>query len=197
MSALRGGGPIAAPVTRVGPGRLILVVGPSGAGKDTLIAGARAVCAGDASIVFPRRVITRAATASEAHDTVSDAVFRQAAAAGGFALRWEAHGLRYGIPAAIDPDIRAGKTIVCNVSRTIATPARERYASVTVVHVTAPPDILQARLAGRERGSDGDLAKRMARSTVTEPGLDADVVIQNVGAPEIGIRRLLEAIRGN
>jgi len=196
MSGLPGGYPIAAPTARIGPGRLVLVVGPSGGGKDTLIAGARAACAGDASIVFPRRVITRASTAFEEHDTLTDIAFRQSAAAGGFALWWEAHGLRYGIPAAIDADLQAGRTIVCNVSRTITRSARQRYASTTVVHVTAPPDVLQARLAARERGSDGDLADRMARSAVAERGLDVDVVIENVVAPEIGVRRLLEVIRG-
>ncbi|HEY1540890.1 MAG TPA: phosphonate metabolism protein/1,5-bisphosphokinase (PRPP-forming) PhnN [Xanthobacteraceae bacterium] len=197
MSTLSGGDRIEAPATRIGPGRLILVVGPSGAGKDTLIAGARSAYAGDDAIVFPRRVITRAATASEAHDTVSDEAFRQTAAAGGFALWWVAHGLCYGIPAAIDADIRAGRTIVCNVSRTIAAPARARYAAVAVVHVRAPPEILQARLAARERASDGNLADRMARSPVAEGGLDLDVVIENVGTPEIGIRRLVELIRGD
>jgi ribose 1,5-bisphosphokinase len=190
-------GPAHAPAARIGPGRLILVVGPSGAGKDTLIAGARAAGAGGDSVVFPRRVITRASTASEEHDTVSDEAFRQTAAAGGFALWWEAHGLSYGVPVAIDADIRARRTVVCNVSRTITAPARGRYAAVTVVHVTAPPDVLQARLATRERSSDGNLADRMARSTVAERGLDADVVIENVGSPDLGIRRLLDVIRGH
>jgi ribose 1,5-bisphosphokinase len=185
---------MSAPADRIGLGRLILVVGPSGAGKDTLIAGARAACTGDDFVVFPRRVITRPSTAAEAHDTMSEAEFRQAAALGRFALWWEAHGNCYGIPAAIDDDIRARRTVVCNVSRTIAAAARQRYVSVTVVHVTAPLDVLQARLAGRERDSDGDLAARMARSAEAEHGLDADMVIENVGAPELGIRRLVSII---
>ena len=185
---------MSAPADRIGLGRLILVVGASGAGKDTLIAGAHAACAGDVSIVFPRRVITRAATAAEDHDTMSEAAFRQAAALGRFALWWEAHGNCYGIPAAIDDDIRARRTVVCNVSRTITAAARERYASVTVVHVVAPRDVLQTRLAARERDSDGDLGARIARSAEVERGLDADMVIENVGAPENGIRRLVSII---
>ncbi len=66
----------------VGPGRLVLVVGPSGAGKDTLIAGARAACREDATVVFPRRVVTRPASSFEDNDFVSKSAFEQAAGEG-------------------------------------------------------------------------------------------------------------------
>jgi len=171
------------------------VVGPSGAGKDTLIAGARAACAGDASIVFARRVVTRDVTTAEDHETASEATFRCAATAGSFALWWEAHGLCYGIPSAVDDDIRAGRRVVCNVSRTIVGLARTRYGSVVVVHVIAPEHLLQARLASRDRTSDGDHADRITRATAVGQGIDADIVIDNVGPPQAGIDRLVDVIR--
>jgi ribose 1,5-bisphosphokinase len=176
----------------IGPGRLVLVVGPSGAGKDTLIDLARAALRDDASVVFPRRVVTRAAS-DEPHDTMDPDAFDKAARAGAFALAWDAHDLRYGIPAAIDTDIRAGRSVVCNVSRAIVAEARERYADVRVVLVTAPAEILTARLAARARGSDGDLARRLARSD-NFATLAADCVIENVGAAEAGAHALMAAI---
>jgi ribose 1,5-bisphosphokinase len=176
----------------IGPGRLVLVVGPSGAGKDTLIDLARATLRNDASVVFPRRVVTRAA-AGEPHDTMDADAFENAARAGAFALTWDAHDLRYGIPAEIDAHIRAGRTVVCNVSRAIIAQARERYAAVRVVLVTAPSDVLAARLAARGRGSDGDLARRLARGGAFA-GFAADYVIENVGALEAGAAALMAAI---
>ena len=112
----------------IGPGRLVLVVGPSGAGKDTLIAGSKASLAGNPSVVFPRRVVTRSSSPAEDHDTLDPAAFDAAAAHGDFGFWWEAHGLKYGIPQAIDGDLAAGRTAVCNVSRMIIADARARYA---------------------------------------------------------------------
>jgi len=178
----------------IGPGRLVLVVGPSGAGKDTLINGTRLECADDPTVVFPRRVVTRSSSQSEDHETVSVESFDRTVAERGFALWWHAHGNRYGIPSAIDHDIRSGRTVVCNVSRTIVGLARQRYASVAVVLVTAPPQILEARLASRGRSSDGDIVQRMVRSSEIDPSDEPDFVIRNVGRPGVGIRRVLNVI---
>ena len=75
-------------------------------------------------------------------------------------MHWEAHGHCYGLPRAIDDDIRAGRTVVANVSRTVVEAMRRAYADVTVVSITAPPDVLAERLAARARSSDGQLAEQ-------------------------------------
>lgn len=178
----------------IGPGRLVLVVGPSGAGKDTLIGLARAACIDDGSIVFPRRVVTREASSSEDNEHMSPEDFRQARMRGDFAVHWEAHGHCYGLSGAIDDDIRAGRTVVANVSRTVVETMRRAYAGVIVVSITAPPEILAARLATRARGSDGRVADRLSRS-VDADSAPLDVVIMNVGSAEDHASELLRIIR--
>lgn len=175
----------------IGPGRLVLVVGPSGAGKDTLIGLAQAACTGDNSIVFPQRVVTREASSFENNEAVSPMLFGQMLAHGDFAFQWEAHGLRYGVPYSIAQDVRDGRTIVVNASRTIIEFARRSYANVTVVLVTAPPDVLAERLAARARPSDGQLGDRIRRAVVAPV---PDVVINNVGPAEEHAAELLKAI---
>ena len=167
--------------------------GPSGAGKDTLLNLARAACAGDSAVVFPRRVVTRAASQAEDNAQVTLDVFQQALAQGEFAMHWEAHGHCYALPRAIEDDIRAGRTVVVNASRTVTTEMRRTYADVVVVLVTAPPDVLAERLAMRARGSDGPIEQRLRRA-VDEAVPDATIV--NVGAAEDHARRLVEIIKG-
>src|ERR1043166_3202196 len=86
----------------IGPGRLILVVGPSGAGKDTLLGLAKTAWVGATTVGFPRRVVTREASSSEDNAQLSIDDFQQALARGDFAMHWEAHGHHYGLPRAID-----------------------------------------------------------------------------------------------
>jgi ribose 1,5-bisphosphokinase len=181
----------------IGPGRLVLVVGPSGAGKDTLIAGARAACRDDAAVVFPRRVVTRPASSFEDNDFVSKAAFEQAAAKDAFAFWWSAHGHDYGIPRAIDVDIESGRTVVCNVSRTVVEAVRKRYAHVMTILVTAPKNILAERLAARDRASDGRILDRLARSDIAGASCRPDVIINNIGEPARGVRKLLDTVNAN
>jgi ribose 1,5-bisphosphokinase len=178
----------------VGPGRLVVVVGPSGAGKDTLIAEARARLAGDPAFRFPLRLVTRAASAAEDHLTISEGDFAHAVGRGDFAFWWEAHGLKYALPAAIDDDLRAGRAVVCNVSRGIVAALRQRYVRPVVVLVTAPADVLAGRLATRGRMSDGDLARRLGREAPPPAEIAPDHVIENVGDTADGAARLIAAI---
>ncbi len=182
-------------VAAIGPGRLVLVVGPSGAGKDTLLGLAKAACAEDRNIVFPRRLITREASASEDNEEVSAEAFERAVADGSYAMHWEAHGHRYALSRAIDDDIRVGHTVIANVSRTVISAARRNYANAIVVSITVPPDVLAARLAARARASDGRLDQRLAR-TVDEATAKPDFTIVNSGTADYHARQLVRIIKG-
>jgi ribose 1,5-bisphosphokinase len=177
----------------IGPGRLILVVGPSGAGKDTLLGFAKFACAEDANIMFPRRAVTRQSSASEDNVAFTHDEFRQALARDDFALHWEAHGHSYGLPRAIDDDIRAGRSVVVNVSRTVIDAARHAYANVVVIAITAPPEVLAERIRMRARTTDGNSEQRLSRTVDTAA---PNVTILNVGRPEDHARRLVRAIKG-
>jgi ribose 1,5-bisphosphokinase len=179
----------------IGPGRLVLVVGPSGAGKDTLLGLARAACADDRNIVFPRRVITREASASEQNEEVSLDAFRQALSRGEYAVHWEAHGHCYALRRGIDDELRAGRTVIANVSRTVIGAMRHTYADVVVVSITAPPQVLAERLAMRRRSSDGKIESRLGR-TIDETLAAPDVTIINTGSAEYHARQFVRIIKG-
>jgi ribose 1,5-bisphosphokinase len=183
------------PALRRPRGCLVLVVGPSGAGKDTLLNAARAACAGDRNICFVRRGVTREASTAEDHASLSEAEFAKALADGAFSFWWQAHGLKYGVPASMEADLAAGLTVVCNVSRAIVADLRERYPQCCVVLVTAPEDVRRARLAARERTSDGDPAKRVTRAAPGVEELRPALVIDNVGTIEEGAAALLGFLR--
>jgi len=173
------------------PGCLVLVVGPSGAGKDTLIRLARAALADDPRYVFPRRLVTRPPSADEDNDEIDEAAFAEGCAAARFTLSWRAHGLGYALPAEAGRLAADGHVVICNVSRRVVAEARRTCRRVSVVEVTAPPEILARRIAARGRSQDGDLAARLTR----EVPVEADLRILNTGAPEAGAERLVAHLR--
>lgn len=179
-------------------GAFVAVVGPSGAGKDTLIAYAKARLSekGLDRFHFVRRVITRTADGStEDHDTLSLMAFERAEADGAFALSWEAHGLRYGLPASVDRHISAGDTVVANLSRKAIPVMRTCYRNVSVVAVVASKATLSARLIARGRESAEEVAARLSRSTETDIGVSgAFATIANDGTIEEAGEALISAI---
>lgn len=182
-------------IAPIGPGRLVLVVGPSGAGKDTLIELVREACRDNERVLFPRRIVTRPSSAAEDNETLSEAEFAAAIADGAFAVHWRAHGHCYGLPVAINDAIAAGACVVANVSRSVVPALRAAYADVVVVSVTAPVEVLAQRLAARGRDTDGPLDERLQRA-VDHAALQPDVTIVNVGAAADHARELLRAIEG-
>lgn len=173
-------------------GRLVLVVGPSGAGKDSVLRGAAVELAGDPRFVFPRRVVTRRAEAgAEDHDTMGEADFEQAVAGGAFALWWRAHGLAYGIGREIENHLAVGRVVALNVSRAVLAEAVDRFPHVTIAEVTAPPELCVQRIMARKRESAEEAPRRVAHAFPAFPAGVPAVQIDNSGK----LRRAVVAFR--
>ncbi|MFM7779598.1 MAG: phosphonate metabolism protein/1,5-bisphosphokinase (PRPP-forming) PhnN, partial [Alphaproteobacteria bacterium] len=112
--------------------------------------------------------------------------------AGGFALHWQAHGLRYGIPRDIEADMASRRVVIANLSRAVLPEANTRYA-LRVLNITAPIEVLAARLAARGRESAADIAVRLAREVALPDGLDIERVMNDADVAE-GVARVLAAL---
>lgn len=177
------------------PGILFVVVGPSGAGKDTLMDGARKALAGSGRFSFARRLITRPADAGgEDHEAIDEAGFAALAAAGGLLVSWNAHGLRYGLRASLRDELASGRHIVANGSRGVLETLAGAVPRLIIINVTASPQILAARLASRGRETAEDIAARLARPAPQWPAGIETLVVENNGAVEEGIEHFLAAI---
>ena len=151
----------------VATGRLIAVVGPSGVGKDSVMAGLKQVWP---ALYVVRRVVTRApGLAGEAYDAVPQDVFDTMVSDGAFALHWRAHGLSYGLPVAAIDRIKSGTDCVANLSRAALTQAQQVAPRLVVLNLTATADTLAQRLAERGREDAPEIAARLARAERTLP----------------------------
>lgn len=161
--------------------RLVLVVGASGVGKDSVLDGARAVFRADPRVVFVQRVITRpAGSGGEDNIAATPEEFAALRAQQAFAIHWPAHGLAYGLPRRMDGDLGQGRVVVANVSRQVLDDARQRYPGLTVCVVTASTDTLRARLLARGRESAAQIEARLSHVGAPTTGPDV-VTIANDG----------------
>lgn len=177
------------------PGILFVVVGPSGAGKDTLIDGARAALAGQGRFQFATRLITRPADAGgEAHEAIDEAGFAELEQAGRLLVSWRAHGLRYGLRAGLLDELAAGRHVVANGSRGALTELAGKAPRLIALVVTASPATLAARLSARGRESAEDIAARLERSVLALPPGIETLVVSNDGTVEEGVEHVLAVI---
>ncbi len=175
-------------------GVFVAVVGPSGAGKDTLMSRAALHPALDPRVRFARRIVTRAAmVASEDHDSLDEAGFMRAEADGAFSLAWSAHGLRYALPRAVAEDLGGGRVVVANLSRRSLADAVLAFGALWVVEVTARPEVLLDRLSARGRESRDTILDRLGRQvTVTlPPGAAGHLRIDNSDDVEVATEHLV------
>lgn len=178
-------------------GCMIAVVGPSGAGKDTLLGFASRHFAEREDVLFARRIITRPADAGgEDHECVSAEAFAELERTGGLAVCWDAHGLRYGIAAQTQQAVSGGSTVIANGSRSALNLFQAAYPSFAVITVTARPEILAARLHARGREEVDDIRRRLERRSLS-PDIEGNfphIIVDNSGDVDDGGREIVRAI---
>ncbi len=173
-------------------GTLFLMVGPSGGGKDSLIQAAAESRAGNPTYVIAQRAITRPTdSAREEHETVSVEEFRGCVERDEFMLSWNVYDTHYGIPISYEDDLTNGRHVVVNVSRSVAGLAVTNFAPARVIQITAPREVLEARL--RARADPATAAARLARAVVLPQGIPVTHLL-NVGDLSACAARLVQIL---
>lgn len=177
-------------------GKLILLIGPSGAGKDSLIDAARPQLAA-ARVEIARRVITRSPEAKgEAAIGVDAEQFERMKLQGAFAMHWQANGLQYGIPRQIDEWLAQGRSVLVNGSRGHLAQARIRYPDLLAIRVDVSLDILRQRLQARGRETQAEIDQRLARHVSLSDAADDGVrTVDNSTTLSTAVEALLGVLR--
>lgn len=170
-------------------GRLICIVGPSGVGKDSVM---EALAATSSDFLLARRVITRpSAAGGEDFEGVTCEEFAARVAGDEFLFHWCAHGLRYGVPSLIQLDLKAGRHVIVNLSRGILSEVTLRFPDALIIALSAPAEVLAARLAGRGRESASEIAKRLERAEFAIPQGVTFTEVDNSGPIAQTVRSIL------
>lgn len=175
--------------------RLIYVMGPSGAGKDSVLGWLREQLPLHAPVHWAVRTVTRPSqSGGEQHETLDAAAFGQLLDDRQFALAWEANGLSYGIRHQELEPLHHGDWVMVNGSRGYLEEAARRFPGMTVVHITAQPTTLLKRLMARGRESECAVRQRIARAEAFDCPAGA-IEVRNDGALEQAGRHLLRALQ--
>ncbi len=189
--------PPAAPARHgaVARGRLVYLVGPSGAGKDTVLRALAAMH--PLRLRVARRTIDRGLEdAAEDFESVTSATFGALHAQHAFALQWRAHGRRYGVRRAELAARARGIDVVVNGSRAYLPRVRAQHPELVVVLLSAPTALLRQRLQCRGRDSPAQIAERLARNAARANVVRGVLRIVNDSTPAAAACALLRTLQG-
>ena len=175
-------------------GCFFLVVGPSGAGKDSLMDGAKQTLL-DKGFVFAKRVITKPpGMVGEDYTSCTAEEFKQRSQNLEFLITWQAHGYDYGLERTLLEQQARGRHIVANGSRAIVNQIKDVVPNLVVVLVTAPVETLAKRLADRGRETEPEIKERLQRQTQPFDDTTEVLTIVNDGTLAAGIEKFTDAL---
>ena len=145
--------------------RLIYVMGPSGAGKDSLLDWLKKKLPPQSPIRFAKRTIDRPLQAQgEQHESVDSATFERLQQEQSFAMHWLANGRQYGVRHSELEPLQQQQWLLVNGSRAHLPEALRQFKGLSVLHISASADILRARLLARQRETPEAVEARVQRA---------------------------------
>lgn len=144
--------------------KIILIVGPSGVGKDTLLKEAQQSLCHNKEFNFVKRYVSRKPNKDEDNYYIPKKLFSFLNKYSLFSSIWEAHGNLYAIAKE---SILYQKVNVISVSRGVVEDFESRYNDVTTIQITLSYEELKKRLMSRGREDERAIQKRLERSFKT------------------------------
>ena len=183
-------------VPNVNSARLIYTVGPSGAGKDSLLAWLRLNMPAQFNLHFAQRSITRAVQADgEVHESIDVETFRLLRESNAFALHWTANGLHYGVRHAELLPLQHDRWVIVNGSRAYFAQAQSKFPELRVLNISASKETLRQRLEARGRETPDAIESRIERAVSLSVSPQTSFIeICNNGRLDAAGRRLIDSL---
>ena len=148
-------------------GMLLVVSGPSGVGKGTIV---KRIMENDPSIVFSVSATTRAPREGEVNHRdyhfVTEAKYDELVAQDAFLEHAEVHGHRYGtLKSEVEKRIADGQNVLLDIDTQGALQVMEKAPEAVSVFILPPSfQELERRLRGRQTETEADILRRLANA---------------------------------